>query len=393
MSDGVDGPETRADAASGEPGSQRQADPGADHQQVEAPPSAESGSYSQRKYIPLFFRRYRTALILLGLAIVLIASAFHLYPRRPAIYRPTPLAVRIRVLNGVPESAFIQVIPVRSGLFTLSIGLNLNAQPDGRPVSTPITTRTPPPPPPPPAPPPPPTYASLARDSKPSLVQPFFAHLLIDLPAGATVQGCHNSRIPASPTTASGCFFSSSLSLLSETLDDFPLDAANESGVEYENRNLWYLSFDFTIKAPELAWDSNGVNLEAQLPVVTMAQFNSNFVHPIPVAGNTNISIAYDIPNVTGYDWSGGPAPYSTSTIVTAGYLGGIWYERVDGLTEPVPLSATNNSAANTDSIHTFIAGALVGLGGGAVVGAIQEGLKRPENESSPPDGSEEDQK
>lgn len=377
MSERVDEPEARADTASGERPS---ADPGADRQRAEVP-RTESGPHSWRKYIPPFFKHYRTILVLLGLAAFLITWAFFLYPRRPPVYRPAPLTVNLSISNGVPKSAQIQVMPVRSDLFTMSIDFTISAPPN------------PSPPPPPPPPPPTPTYAALASGSAPGRTEPFSAHVFVDLPAGTTAPGCDSNAV-----SLDGCSIDTLTtdSTVSESLTDNPLFAAKESGVEYLGNNLWSLTFDFTIGAPELGWDANGVNLEAQLPAVTISQTNQNTLSPsakivrIPVSGNTNVSIIYGVPDATRYDWTGGQAPYSTtSSGAVSGYTGAIWYEHLSALSEPTPSSAVNNSAANADTIQTFIAGALVGVGGGAAVGAVQEALKRLENESSPAGDSE----
>jgi hypothetical protein len=166
----------------------------------------------------------------------------------------------------------------------------------------------------------------------------------------------------------------------------------NHSGVYYSGNNVWDLDFGFEIKAPELVWDTNGVNLEAQLPVVTinrdkildLGRPNQRLV-TTPAASNTKISIIYNVPDANDYDWNGGPTPYSV-TPAKATYLNAevTWYEPLNALNEPTPVGASNNSAASLDSLRTFIAGALVGAGAGALVGAVQEATHRQENQSSP---------
>jgi hypothetical protein len=164
----------------------------------------------------------------------------------------------------------------------------------------------------------------------------------------------------------------------------------NYPGVYYQGSNVWDLDFGFTIKAPALAWDTNGVNLEALLPVVTINQNKvldpgrpKQRIITIPAADNTKISIIYGVPDAHNYDWTGGPAPYSVTSANATSDAEATWYEQLNTLNEPTPVSATNNSAAGLDSLRTFIAGALVGVGGGALVGATQEATQRLENGSS----------
>ena len=101
-------------------------------------------------------------------------------------------------------------------------------------------------------------------------------------------------------------------------------------------------------------------------------------VHVERLVGNTKISIIYGVPDANNYDWTGGPAPYSVTPASAASDAEATWFEQLNTLNEPTPVSATNNSAADLDSPRTFIAGALVGAGGGALVGAIQEATPAP---------------
>jgi hypothetical protein len=165
----------------------------------------------------------------------------------------------------------------------------------------------------------------------------------------------------------------------------------NHPGVYYQGNDSWDIGFSFTIRAPELAWNANGVSLEAQLPVVAITQDKflnvgqpNERIASIPAAGNTNVSILYGVPDATAYDWTGGPAPYSVAPASSISLEpGATWNEHLNALNEPTPVSATNNSAVSLDSLRTFIAGALVGVAGGALVGAIQEATNRPETRIS----------
>jgi hypothetical protein len=49
------------------------------------------------------------------------------------------------------------------------------------------------------------------------------------------------------------------------------------------------------------------------------------------------------------------------------------WLEPLSALSVPALATGTSESEVNLDNLRTFLAGALVGIGGGALVGAIQE--------------------
>jgi hypothetical protein len=51
------------------------------------------------------------------------------------------------------------------------------------------------------------------------------------------------------------------------------------------------------------------------------------------------------------------------------------WNLPVTELSNPTPVSGQDNSAIAWDNIRIFVAGALVGIAGGAFVGAIQEAI------------------
>jgi len=82
-----------------------------------------------------------------------------------------------------------------------------------------------------------------------------------------------------------------------------------------------------------------------------------------------------NIPSASSYDWSSLPggdfskAPHAvwSETVVPGGPLGGVAVARV--------ATGVNSTAQANDSISTLAAGVLLGIAGGALVAALQEGL------------------
>ena len=63
------------------------------------------------------------------------------------------------------------------------------------------------------------------------------------------------------------------------------------------------------------------------------------------------ISVKYDIPDVAGYDWSGGPSS-----------TGNYWMLMPNQVTSPIALTGTNSSGASRDSLLTFVSGIVLGI-------------------------------
>ena len=117
---------------------------------------------------------------------------------------------------------------------------------------------------------------------------------------------------------------------------------------------------NFKIHSPNFSFSSNGVEALAKLPLV-------EYQGP----GNPMINVIYLIDNGSSYDWS---------PLVPSASLGGDWVE----WDQPVAffnrssaseVAGTNHANQDSDSNYTFLAGALVGVGGSALIGAMQEAL------------------
>jgi len=120
-------------------------------------------------------------------------------------------------------------------------------------------------------------------------------------------------------------------------------------------------AFDyFFVKAKSFGVSDNGVNALAVLPEVFYQGY-----------GTPEILVFYHIPSVASFDWSAlTPAVYTTSNIG--------WSEPVAGEDTPPRVAVGINQSEQSSQNHlAFIAGALIGVAGGAVLSGIQEGLSR----------------
>jgi hypothetical protein len=120
----------------------------------------------------------------------------------------------------------------------------------------------------------------------------------------------------------------------------------------------------FWVKARSFAVAANGATAEVAFPSLLFTG-----VDP------TEVGLFYHIPSANSYDWSSTPATTLTSSRAS-------WTEPVTpstaytlGVTQPRVASGTNRAAETHDSNFTLAAGVLFGLGGGALVAAVQEAL------------------
>lgn len=85
----------------------------------------------------------------------------------------------------------------------------------------------------------------------------------------------------------------------------------------------------------------------------------------LPIPPEVSISIA--VPNGSRYAWTSGPLPHITGE--TAHWL------FTSRLASAVEVNGVSVAAESADTRKTFISGALLGVAGGALVGAVQEAL------------------
>jgi hypothetical protein len=115
----------------------------------------------------------------------------------------------------------------------------------------------------------------------------------------------------------------------------------------------------FLVKARSLGVSDNGINALAALPEI----FYDG-------TGAPEVLVGYRIPAAASYDWSALPPAAFTGSTVS-------WTEPIAGYDTPTKIAVGINQARQSSDNHlAFIAGALIGVAGGAVLSAIQKGLE-----------------
>lgn len=120
----------------------------------------------------------------------------------------------------------------------------------------------------------------------------------------------------------------------------------------------------FTVNVADFGMSFNGITAAAAIPKIGYIG-----------AGTPIVSVYYPIPSASSYDWSSFPA-----TTVTNSYA--MWTIAVAKIgAQALPFTrgqvafGINHARQATDSKKTFVAGALLGLAGGAILSAVQEAL------------------
>jgi len=115
---------------------------------------------------------------------------------------------------------------------------------------------------------------------------------------------------------------------------------------------------DFFVKARSFGIASNGVSTSVAIPEVLYQGLGKPFLLTL-----------YQLPSASSYDWSASPAAVVTSTTAQ-------WQDDVTSGDTPGRAAVGINHAAQTrDDIKIFIAGALLGIAGGAIIAAVQEAM------------------
>jgi hypothetical protein len=116
----------------------------------------------------------------------------------------------------------------------------------------------------------------------------------------------------------------------------------------------------FRVKASNFGVTSNGVTAAAAIPVI--------YLHG-PVGDLVTFYTDYSLPSASSYDWSS----YPTYTVSRSA---AVWDETLDpGNTAGRTVVGINHVAQADDDTRTFIAGALLGLAGAAILAAVIEAL------------------
>jgi hypothetical protein len=121
-------------------------------------------------------------------------------------------------------------------------------------------------------------------------------------------------------------------------------------------------AFSFDVTDPTFGFQVNGVQASVALPGVSIGG-----------GGSSNLLATYQMPHPGRYDWSSFP-PDSIHP-----RQGISWYEPSAGQTLPSRIAVgIDHAEQSADDRNTFIAGALIGLAGAALIAAIQEALHAP---------------
>lgn len=289
-----------------------------------APESARSGG---RQF---YFKRYRVAPVLFAIFVLTSLAAFLLYPSRATVSRPVPMTVSITAYGGNPTQAIVNVSQTPgpgASVFTISVFVIGNGAKPGK-FGVP--------------------GVGMVAD-------------LLHLPRGTKISSCYRDH---------------ACSVSSFGTEEFVTKAATNI---HQTSASWYSLVDFSLTLPHFVWSTNGLNVQAMLPAVAITRelgpsasaAARSADRGTAAPGNTSVTVSYELPRGDSYDWTGGPAPYSFTA--QFGHTGVTWLEPLSALTLPALATGTSESEVNLDSLRTFLAGALVGIGGGALVGAIQE--------------------
>jgi hypothetical protein len=116
----------------------------------------------------------------------------------------------------------------------------------------------------------------------------------------------------------------------------------------------------FEVQGADFGYMANGVNAAVALP---------EFSYDGPESPNLEVQMHVDMGHASRYDWQSLPASYvRDGNAVWDAHL-------VDGRSESRNAIGIDHAAAEGDDRRTFVAGAVVGVAGGALIGALQEAL------------------
>jgi hypothetical protein len=166
------------------------------------------------------------------------------------------------------------------------------------------------------------------------------AFLSVAPPLGTGFRDCH---LPACRVRGTGV---TSASLWAERLTFTPVNSTGTA------------TADFFVNARSFGVTSNGVDASAAIPeVIYQGQ------------GNPILLTAYRLPSASSYDWSSLPAAAVTGTVAA-------WQQDLaSGDTAGRTAVGVDHAAQTGDDIKIFVAGALLGIAGGAIIAAVQEAM------------------
>ncbi|HEY1319114.1 MAG TPA: hypothetical protein VGF32_02655 [Streptosporangiaceae bacterium] len=180
----------------------------------------------------------------------------------------------------------------------------------------------------------------LPTDSGPPAGAPL-PSLALALPFGADFRDCH---LPACEIRRKG---NTSVSVWLEPLNFRPEPGSGSTAVA-----------DFFVKASSFGVTSDGVNASAAIPEILYGG-----------GGQPKLLTLYHLRSASSYDWSGSQTALVTSATAQ-------WQTDVVSTDTPGQAAVgVDHAAQQQDDIKIFIAGALLGIAGGAIIAAVQEAL------------------
>ncbi len=266
--------------------------------------------------------------VLLGIVLACGVGAYLFYPRRTPVYRPAPLIIIVKLQNAQISGADA------AAAVTVQMWVEPTKKRDVDAVKFAVV------------------YHTLRTSPTPPL-----AGISIVLPPGSVARSC---------TELSG-----------NQCSTIPIGAGSGPGAETYptggSDNVWAANLNFMIKSPGLTWNANGLNAEAQMPIVKGFSYNGS--GPVaPLNGDTQMTMTYRVPDAGTYDWT--PPPLTNSSL-----LGAQWSEPLSAVSGPpsIPITGIDGAASGSDSVRTLVVGVLLGIVGAGLVGLVQELAHRKE--------------
>jgi hypothetical protein len=261
-------------------------------------------------------RQYLPPLLLLCLAVAFGVAAWVALPRESPIYQPAAFDILVDTSERV-ERIEIDVVRWGSKHDDVSIGVDVTTDAPARPA------------------------------------QDVSGHVALSLPRGVKIPAC-SEQFCHHPLGGDTLVF---LTLNFSSTGTLPPYFSSPEGPKRAARVTQ------SFNAQQFAWDANGVSAVVQLPSVHLRNERSRGGSDAPL-----VLVTYYL-RPAGYDWTGGPRPTLTHTDSVS------WVQALPALTNPVLVSATNPAAQQHAAFMTFFAGALVGVAGGGLIGAVQEAI------------------
>jgi hypothetical protein len=251
-----------------------------------------------------WWKKYRTAIILAVLSLVLFLVTAGLYPSTTQL--PVPLSSMLALQATQPVASITyEVDQISPSVAEMKITILLPVGAPIPPANTPVVG------------------------------------LVVSPPIGTSFTTC---PAPACKSESEG------ISSWKVLLSFRPFTSPNgTSGISFA---------DFFVRADDFGGTYNDVNASVVAPAV--------IYHG---SGTPTLLTQYNIPDAAKYDWSVFPLEFASPTFAT-------WSEPVtNGQITARVADGTDFANQGKDNYHTFLAGVILGLAGGALLAALQETL------------------